>query len=173
MSASTRRYICISIRRRKADMVDRCTHDCKNLLPPSSLSCSSRTVSTRSTIACKLVCNILACSMRSLRASSLSFSSSVLLRRGDIARTSSSSSSSSTTIGWLLSTIIVPLLFRLPNPGRTASLVVDELIASGISSDGETAALESADDNVGRAVMSAGVAKAGTALDSSDMVWRV
>ena len=31
------------------------THDCKNLLPPSSFSCSLLTSSTRSTIACRLV----------------------------------------------------------------------------------------------------------------------
>jgi len=94
-------------------------YDCKNLLPPSSFSCSLLTVSTRSTIACKLVWSIWACSMRSRLASSPSLSTSSLFRLGDIARTSSSSKSESTTVvGASRETIMVPLLFLLPSFGR-------------------------------------------------------
>lgn len=94
------------------------TYDCRNLLPPSSFSCSLLTVSTRSTMACRLVCSIWACSMRSRLASSLSLSTSSLFRRGDMARTSSSSKSESTTVvGASRETIMVPLLFLLPSLG--------------------------------------------------------
>lgn len=117
------------------------TYCCKNLLPPSSLSCSSLTHSTRSTMASKLSCRYFAClilvsvkprcssdiyrthSIRFCRVSSPSFSISSGLRFGLMHRTSSwsysSSSSRNSTLSLSLGIIIVPLLFLLPNLGRS------------------------------------------------------
>ena len=120
------------------------THDCKNLFPPSSFSCSFFTVSTRSTIACRLVCSVFACSTKSLRASSPSLSTSSLLLLGDMVRTSPSTYSSSTTV--LVAsrgTIMVPLLLRLPSFGRDSLLLLGCMLSSSLA-----VALESDDDDV-------------------------
>lgn len=147
-----------------------CTYDCRNLLPPSSFSCSLLTVSTRSTMACKLVCRTFACSMRSFRASSPSSSTSALFRRGDMVRTSFSSRSVSTTVvADSRDTIIVPLLFRLPIFGLPI-----RISSSMWSSSSLATALELDEDSVGLDWWMAcrvGSASDASVLESADMIW--
>ena len=49
---------------RKQTAWDLKTYDCRNLFPPSSFSCSERTISTRSTISSKLAWRALACLLK-------------------------------------------------------------------------------------------------------------
>jgi hypothetical protein len=85
-------------------------------------------------MACKLVCNTFACSIKSLRAASPNLSTSVLFLRGDMARTSFSSMSSSTTMADASrETIILPLVFLLPIFGRDNLWLLGRALSSSLA----------------------------------------
>ena len=51
----------LGVRREARGRGQRATYDCRNLLPPSSFSCSDLTISTRSTISIRLAWRAFAC----------------------------------------------------------------------------------------------------------------
>lgn len=150
-------------------------YDCRNLFPPSSFSCSERTISTRSTISSKLAWRALDCSINASRASWPIFSISSLLLRGLIVLASPSSYSSSfnSTCGLSRGIMMVPLDFRLPSFGLW-SLVVSGLAPSSLTEPEEDEELMSSlsEADEGHTAGSATVGKPDEATCCMDMAGR-